>query len=167
MIGPYHPCRYASQVSYLLDRVSHELRRQNDTRRLHEIPLSQFRDLYREAMASFANDEEGPIMCTPRVHDTQVSTWRALNNQTNTLKRGDSLKIASWNLFFTSRGPATRATAALDHLRTLFGQLPHNLVVMFQEVCQESLHAILEDRWTQDNFSVTDVKPPPFYYREE
>ncbi|RTE68823.1 hypothetical protein BHE90_016801 [Fusarium euwallaceae] len=38
---------------------------------------------------------------------------------------------------------------------------------MFQEVCQESLRAILEDRWTQDNFSVTDVKPPPFYYREE
>ncbi|EEU34838.1 uncharacterized protein NECHADRAFT_88425 [Fusarium vanettenii 77-13-4] len=167
MIGPHHPCQYASQVSYLLDRVSHELRRQNDTRRLHEIPLSQFRDLYREAMASFANDEEGPIMCTPRVHYTQVSTWRALNNQTNTLKRRDSLKIASWNLFFTSRGPATRATAALDHLRTLFGQEPHNLVVMFQEVCQESLHAILEDRWTQDNFSVTAVKPPPFYYREE
>lgn len=38
---------------------------------------------------------------------------------------------------------------------------------MFQEVCQESLQAILENRWTQDNFSVTDVKPPPFYYREE
>ncbi|KAF4435090.1 endonuclease exonuclease phosphatase family protein [Fusarium austroafricanum] len=123
--------------------------------------------MYREAMTGFTNVEEAPIISTPRVHDTQVSSWRAVNNQTKTLKREDSLKVASWNLCFTSRGPATRASAALGHLRTLFGQEPHNLVVMFQEVCQESLRVILKNRWIQGNFSVTDVKPPPFYYREE
>lgn len=91
-IGPHHPCRYESQVSYLLDRVSHELQCRNDPRMLHEIPISQFRELYQEAMATFTNDEKAPIMCTPRFYDTQVSTWRALNNKTNTLRREDSLK---------------------------------------------------------------------------
>ncbi|KAL6918446.1 hypothetical protein ACHAPO_008392 [Fusarium lateritium] len=123
--------------------------------------------MYQKAIAGFGNNEKDPIVLNTWVHDKGASRWRALNNQTKTLKRGDSLKVASWNLYYTAPGAAIRASAALVHLKTLFGQEPNNLVVMFQEVCEESLRVILRDRWAQSNFSVTDIKPPPFYYHVE
>jgi hypothetical protein len=48
----------------------------------------------------------------------------------------------------------------------MFGQAPHNLVVMFQELRQESLQAILEDEWAQQNFVLSDTEPPYLHYTD-
>ncbi|KAK3302603.1 uncharacterized protein B0T15DRAFT_543350 [Chaetomium strumarium] len=61
----------------------------------------------------------------------------------------------------------------MAHLRTMFGPEPRNLVVMLQELRDESLEAILEDEWAQQNFALSDTDPPysdyayPEFFDEE
>ncbi|MCJ1328810.1 hypothetical protein MMC10_005487 [Thelotrema lepadinum] len=56
--------------------------------------------------------------------------------------------------------PAARASAALEHLRLLFGDTLRRQVIMLQEVLLESLQAILDNPWVQTNFAVSNVCPP-------
>lgn len=45
----------------------------------------------------------------------------------------------------------------------MFGEEPHELVVMFQELRQESLEAVLEDGWARQNFVPSDTKLPTWF----
>jgi tyrosyl-DNA phosphodiesterase 2 len=53
-----------------------------------------------------------------------------------------------------------RASAALKHLRNIFGDETKSIVIMFQEVRSKSLRTILEDSWVQQNFILSNVDPP-------
>jgi hypothetical protein len=81
-----------------------------------------------------------PRFLRPQIHHPQSSTWVGLeNNIQEGLESGSVLKIVSWNISWSSLGPAARASAALGHLRGIFGEVQDPLVVMFQEVRRESL----------------------------
>lgn len=76
------------------------------------------------------------------------------------------LNVVSWNIDGFRPGEATRANTALNHLRELFGTAPGQLVVMLQDVCIESLRAMLARPWIRQNFIVTNVKAPKSIYSE-
>lgn len=76
------------------------------------------------------------------------------------LERGSVLKVVSWNIDWSKPEPAVRASAALRHLKGMFGEGSGPLVVMLQEVCCKSLQVILENSWVQQNFVLSNVKPP-------
>lgn len=106
-----------------------------------------------------------PQFLRPQIHHPQSSTWIAQKNKIQGgLQRGSVLKLVSWNINWSSPGPATRASAALEHLNTLFGEDPGPLVVMLQEVRHESLQAIMENPWVQQNFVLSNVSPPESHY---
>ncbi|RYP25231.1 hypothetical protein DL765_000112 [Monosporascus sp. GIB2] len=165
------------EPGHIFALIARELGRRGDFREPGELSDPEFNELYLDAMSG-ALDGVGhttPRVCTPQpsieeqinprffrphIYHSQSSTWAAFYNSVEALRRGNVLKIASWNLSFSSPGAGARAVAALAYLRTMFGQEPHNLVVMLQELRQESLEAILDDKWTQQNFVLSDVKPP-------
>ncbi|KAI6762443.1 hypothetical protein HG530_008423 [Fusarium avenaceum] len=101
-----------------------------------------------------------PSFLQPHIYNPDTSSWAPSSNQDKALRPGDDLKIASWNLLFSDHALAARTSAAIANLRTMFGEAPHNLVVMFQEVHEESLQVILGDKWVQENFVLSDTKPP-------
>lgn len=106
-----------------------------------------------------------PFLFQPQIYDPKSSTWLALDkNDSGGLERGRVLKLASWNIDWCSPGPAARASAALGHLNELFGETADPLVVMLQEVRQESLQVILGNPWVQRNFLVSNVSPPESEY---
>lgn len=95
------------------------------------------------------------------IYDTKSSVWLAPDqSDSGGLERGRLLKLASWNIDWSRPDPAARASAALGHLNELFGETPGHLVVMLQEVRQESLQVILGNPWVQRNFLVSNVTPP-------
>ena len=61
-------------------------------------------------------------------------------------------------------GRASRASAAMAHLKEVFGDPPLPLVIMLQEVDSQSLAAILTHSWIRDNFVLSNVEAPPRYF---
>lgn len=157
-----------------------ELKRRGDFRDVDDLSDPEFNELYLEAMSgsldldvtaaktstpqSLIGQQTSPNFLQPHIYNPQSSSWAAFGNEYRTLKRGDILKIASWNLHFSVPDAAARASAAIAYMRTMFGQEPRNLVVMLQELHRESLEVILEDKWAQQNFSLSDTEPPYFHY---
>ncbi|KAJ4859747.1 endonuclease/Exonuclease/phosphatase family domain-containing protein [Trichoderma breve] len=156
-----------------------ELKRRGDFRNVDDLSDFEFNDLYLDAISgslefmvdtatktsipqSLIDQQTSPNFLQPQIYNSQSASWAPFSNEARTLRRGDILKIASWNLFFSAPAAAARASTAIAYLRTMFGQEPHNLVVMFQELRQESLEVILEDKWTQQNFVLSDTEPPYF-----
>jgi len=80
------------------------------------------------------------------------------------LESGSVLKVVSWNIDWSSAGTEARATAALEHLQRLFGEVQDPFVAMFQEVRRESLQVILENPWVQRNFVLSNTKAPESLY---
>ncbi|PON20200.1 hypothetical protein TGAM01_v210921 [Trichoderma gamsii] len=171
---------YPSRESRLM---ALELKCRGDFRNVDDLSDFEFNDLYLDAMSgslefmddtanktfisqSLTDQQTSPSFLQPQIYNPQSSSWAPFSNEARTLRRGDVLKIASWNLFFSVPAAAARAAAAIAYLRTMFGQEPHNLVVLFQELRQESLEAILEDKWTQQNFVLSDTEPPYFDYAD-
>ncbi|KAL5405588.1 hypothetical protein PMIN04_012302, partial [Paraphaeosphaeria minitans] len=102
----------------------------------------------------------------PQFYRASSSSWVALKDDRQMcLPRGSTLKVVSWNINALNPGESARAFAALDHLQELFGTVPGQLVVMLQEVCNESLQAILESPWIQQNFILNNVNAPESIYR--
>ncbi|KAF7511609.1 hypothetical protein GJ744_003772 [Endocarpon pusillum] len=103
-----------------------------------------------------------PCFVRPQIHDARSSSWVALERTKvqEGLERGKLLKVVSWNIEAFGPGQAARVSAALDHLKGLFGGEPGSLVVMLQEVRRESLQAIMDTSWVQRNFVLYNVKPP-------
>lgn len=104
----------------------------------------------------------------PQIYHPESSTWIAFepDDHINHLQRGSVLKVVSWNIDAFSFCPGIRTSSALGHLQEVFGTVPGHLVVMLQEVCHESLQAILESSWVQRNFVLTNVDPPQSLYKE-
>ncbi|KAK5989642.1 hypothetical protein PT974_07896 [Cladobotryum mycophilum] len=164
-------------IRSLLDSMERELARRGDFRELDDLSDHEFNDLFLEVESGdlekvvpidfnepksrpFINKRIKPTFLKPQVYDLPSSTWKPFKNSTEILKRNEILKIASWNLFFDPLGLEARTSAALTHLRAMFGQDPQKLVVMFQELRQESLETILNDKWAQQNFVLSDEKAP-------
>lgn len=61
-------------------------------------------------------------------------------------------------------GRAQRASAAMDYLKSLFGDPSPPMVIMLQEVRKESLSAIQEHPWIRENFMLSDLDPPGRYF---
>ncbi|KAI1194797.1 Endonuclease/exonuclease/phosphatase [Nemania serpens] len=101
-----------------------------------------------------------PQVLLPRVYNHDSSTWVAAGHETQALGRGCVLKVVSWNLECFGPDPAARASAALVYLEHTFGKAPTDLVVMLQEICPESLQAILEHAWVQRNFTLSNIDAP-------
>jgi tyrosyl-DNA phosphodiesterase 2 len=103
-----------------------------------------------------------PRFLRPQIHDTQSSSWVALENVVQEgLERGRVLNIECFGL-----GQAARALAALGHLKGIFGEEPGPLVIMLQEVRRESLQVIMENSWVQRNFVLSNVDPPESIYTD-
>jgi tyrosyl-DNA phosphodiesterase 2 len=83
----------------------------------------------------------------------------------NPLQRGTTFKVVSWNIDLASPGPAERDSGVMKHLEEHFGDAPESLIVMLQEVRDESLQAILENTWVQRNFAVSDIQAPQSIYK--
>ncbi|KAL6831902.1 hypothetical protein V8C40DRAFT_285341 [Trichoderma camerunense] len=176
LIRPYHTSQYPSRESRLM---ALELKRRGDFRNVDDLSDPEFNELYLDAISgslefmvdtatktsipqSLIDQQTSPNFLQPQIYNSQSASWAPFSNEARTLGRGDILKIASWNLFFSAPAAAARASTAIAYLRTMFGQEPHNLVVMFQELRQESLEVILEDKWTQQNFVLSNTEPPYF-----
>ncbi|KAI1466836.1 uncharacterized protein F4812DRAFT_433014 [Daldinia caldariorum] len=180
------PCQTSQHPSREYRRIALELRRRGDFRNVDDLSDFEFNELYLDAMPlgprelmdrtapktstpqSLIDHQSSPSFLQPHIYNPQSSSWTSFGNENRTsLKRGDILKIASWNLLFSVPAAAARASAALAYLQTMFGQEPHNLVVMLQELRRESLEAILEDKWARQNFSLSDTEPPGFHYADD
>ena len=100
-----------------------------------------------------------PQLLRPQSYNTLCSEWTTFAGFLTPLGsslHNNILKIVTWNLDWRLPDPATRATAAMRHLESIFTKRPGLLVVMLQEVCQESLQALRNNPWVQENFVMTD-----------
>lgn len=107
-----------------------------------------------------------PQFLRPLMYHPGSSRWVIALESHNgrRLEKGRVLKVVSWNIDWSSAGAEARATAALEYLEGLFGELQDPFVVMFQEVCGESLQAILENPWVQRNFFLSNIEAPESRY---
>ncbi|CAG1975232.1 unnamed protein product [Fusarium graminearum] len=150
----------ASEIYKVIDA---ELARRGDFRRADEISDPEFNELYLQKFSHFHQDDEEPdtIPLKPQMYNIQSSSWVPSSNKAKPPERGRVLKIASWKLLSsTPTLAALRTSAAIAHLRSIFGKNPHNLVVMLQQINQEVLEVILKDKWAQQNFVLSDKEPP-------
>lgn len=177
---PQSPCQTSQHPSWEDRLIALELERRGDSRDVDDLSDMEFNELYLDAISgslefdgtatqtstpqSAIGQQARPNFLQPQAYNPQSSSWASLGNEYRPLKRGNALRIASWNLFFSAPAAAARASAAIAHLRTMFGQEPRNHVIMLQELRQESLEVILEDKWAQQNFSLSDTEPPYFHY---
>lgn len=107
-----------------------------------------------------------PEFLQSHICNRDSSVWVVADNKAQGLERGSVLKVASWNLDWFSPGPAVRASAALAHLMDIFGESPGHHVVMLQEVCDESLQAILDNTWVRRNFVLSNINPPETLWKD-
>ncbi|KAH6631505.1 Endonuclease/exonuclease/phosphatase [Chaetomium tenue] len=103
-----------------------------------------------------------PQRCLPHVYRQESSRWvlAKFADGGQTLRHETILKVVCWNLDAFSPDPRARGSAAMSYLGRMFGDVPGCLVLMLQEVCPESLQAILEHPWVQRNFIVSNTEPP-------
>ena len=99
---------------------------------------------------------------SPHIYDTSISTWRNIkpSDPLDELEQGQSLKIVSWNVDYSSPQPIGRIAALLGHVQETFSDGERDLVIFLQEVCHSSLSQILRTEWLCGNFAVTGLPPP-------
>lgn len=110
-----------------------------------------------------------PQLLRPQSYNTLCSEWTTFAGFLAPLGsslHNNTLKIVTWNLDWRLPDPAKRATAAMRHLESLFTKRPGLLVVMLQEVCLESLQALRNNPWVQENFVMTDSDLPKSIHDE-
>ena len=102
-----------------------------------------------------------PSICVP-----MTSSWRPFKpvSEQGVFCQGSLLRVVSWNIDFMAPGRASRASAAMAHLKEVFGHPPPPLVIMLQEVHGQSLEAILSHSWIRDNFVLSNVEAPSRYF---
>ena len=95
-----------------------------------------------------------------------TSSWRPFKpvSEQGVYCQGSLLRVVSWNIDFMAPGRASRASAAMAHLKEVFGDPPPPLVIMLQEVHSQSLEAILSHSWIRDNFVLSNVEAPGRYF---
>ena len=97
----------------------------------------------------------------PHTYRPSSKKWEVLGKANDKcLERGGILRVVSWNIYMNRFWVEERASAALKHLRNIFGDETKSIVIMFQAVRNESLRTILEDSWVQQNFILSNIGPP-------
>ena len=94
------------------------------------------------------------------------SSWQSFKSVSDQggFCQGGLLRVVSWNIDFVTPGCTRRASAAMTHLKEIFGDSPPPLVIMLQEVTNQSLAAILTHSWVRNNFALSDVEAPERYF---
>jgi tyrosyl-DNA phosphodiesterase 2 len=132
-------------------------------------------ELHQRYMVSKARRTPQPIQqgppklysLQPRSYRTSSKKWEVLEKPIDKrLERGSVLKVVSWNIDMQQYWVEERTSAALKYLRDTFGVKTHSLVIMFQEVCTESLRIITENPWVQENFMLSNIHPPQDIFSE-
>jgi hypothetical protein len=107
----------------------------------------------------------------PHIYIPSSSHWVPLpENSPNAdlLPRDTLVRIISWNIDFSTPAHYDRTTTALDYLASLFSPLTSTtsapMILMLQEMSDESLDAILAHPWARRNFVVSDKTPLPQMY---
>ena len=152
LLSSTRPSRCISSVSHFVPAELHLYFKHMEAKaRLSPLPIPQ--------------KPPEPRFLRLQIYHPESSTWAAIEKSVQKgLRRGSVLKVVSWNIDWSSPGPAARASAALEHLKELFGEVPGDFVVMLQEVCHKSLQVILENPWVQRNFVLSNVDPPKSLY---
>ena len=111
-------------------------------------------------------DSPAPRTLSPHVYSPSSSSWRPLQCSLGNepLDPGRVLRVISWNIDCVAPHQGKRAFSAITHLMDLFGDLPPPSVIMLQEVCSESLAAILDYSWVKKSFAISDVDAPERYF---
>lgn len=134
---------------------------------------TQYKRLQRRLKSKLYSENEDlynpftPFPVQMHRYNSQSEEWVPLGKDVsaNALDRGRVLKLVSWNLNHRGLYPSRRAGSILNHLQKVFGNDPGSLVIMFQEVCHESLERMTENPWVQQNFLLSDIKSPrPIYH---
>ncbi|KAL8670080.1 MAG: hypothetical protein Q9168_005365 [Polycauliona sp. 1 TL-2023] len=98
----------------------------------------------------------------PSVYDATTSSWTAHRKPNRTATQlGDLLQLVSWNMNIVTPAAAARMSAALEELRAHFTARPAKLVVMFQEIRDDTLHAIMANPWVRTNFVLSNREVLP------
>ena len=107
-----------------------------------------------------------PQLLIPSVYVPMTSSWRPFKSdaEQGVFCQGSLLRVVSWNIDFMAPGRPSRASAAMAHLKEVFGDPPPPLVVMLQEVHSQSLEAILSHSWIRNNFVLSNVEAPDRYF---
>lgn len=113
-------------------------------------------------MSSVQRNLPGRQPSVPCIYRPNKSAWTPLQGDVQEkLERDKLVKIVSWNIDHLTLGVKARVSAALRHLEDSFGGNPGLLVVMLQEVCNQSLQVILEDTWVLSNFVLSNNTSSP------
>ena len=107
-----------------------------------------------------------PHLLIPSIYVPMTFSWRPFKSVSDQggICQGRLLRVVSWNLDFMAPGRARRASAAMAHLKEVFGDPPPPLVIMLQEVNSQSLAAILTHSWIRNNFVLSNVEAPQNYF---
>ena len=108
-----------------------------------------------------------PHMTCLYCYESHSSRWVPLQSEKKTvLERGGILTVISWNIDFANPDTKARTVEILNHLARSCEDAPRHTVVMLQEVCKDSLEAVLENPWVQRFFKLSDVAPLESFYTE-
>ena len=107
-----------------------------------------------------------PQLLIPSIYVPTTSSWRPFKSDSKqgVFCQGSLLRVVSWNIDFMAPRRASRASAAMAHLKEVFGDSPPPLVIMLQEVHSQSLEAILSHSWIRNNFVLSNVEAPSRYF---
>ena len=79
-----------------------------------------------------------PQPLIPSIYVPTKSSWRPFKSVFKSVSeqgvfcQGGLLRVVSWNIYFMGPGRASRASAAMTHLKEVFGDPPQPLVIMLQ-----------------------------------
>ncbi|EPE07394.1 endonuclease exonuclease phosphatase family protein [Ophiostoma piceae UAMH 11346] len=94
----------------------------------------------------------------------------------STVQPGSVITVVSWNIDCFRPEPAARVIACIDHIQDRFetkemttsseagNKKSEHFVIMLQEVCQDSLAAILSHEWIRTAFVASNITPPSSIY---
>ena len=121
-----------------------------------------------------------PRYLTPHFYSNTNSRWTPLNSNDSIspVQPGSAITVVSWNINCFWPDPAARAVACIDHIRDRFETKEikmrneadvlsdNHTVIMLQEVCQDSLAAILGHEWIRTAFVASNIIPPSSAYSD-
>lgn len=114
-----------------------------------------------------AQESLRPHMTCLYCYESHSSRWVPLQSgKKPVLERGGILTVISWNINFPNPDTKARTVEILNHLARLCEDGPRHTVIMFQEVCKDSLEAVLENSWVQRFFKLSDVASLESFYTE-
>lgn len=121
----------------------------------------------RRYTSALALDPSRPQPMSLHVYDRSGARWLPTQLAVQAgIEHDCVLTVISWNINSQGLDPKARAEAILNHLEAECEKSPAKTAIMFQEVCEDSLGAILESPWVQRHFKLSDVAPPGSLYTE-